>query len=103
MLNEYYATVTRKLNPGLDVRSARDDVASFDVWRPLALDGLVLRGAWLVEDESHIAFWDALIVAAAQRLHCSHVLSEDLTDGQVFGVVEVVNPFAREPSDIGLA
>ena len=41
-----------------------------------------------------IAYWDALIVAAAERAGCVEVLSEDLNAGQRYGGVVVSRPFA---------
>ncbi len=40
-----------------------------------------------------IAYWDALILAAAQALGCHTVYSEDLSDGQTYSGVRVLNPF----------
>ena len=39
------------------------------------------------------SYFDACILAAAAELGCSTVYSEDLNDGQVYGGVQVVNPF----------
>jgi predicted nucleic acid-binding protein len=43
-----------------------------------------------------LRYWDSLIVAAARRAGCPEALSEDLSDGQDYGGVIVVNPF-RQP------
>jgi len=40
-----------------------------------------------------ISHWDSLILASAGELGCSIVYSEDLSHGQRFGGVKVVNPF----------
>jgi predicted nucleic acid-binding protein len=41
-----------------------------------------------------VSFWDALIIQAAERSGASVLCSEDLSDGQAYGSVKVVNPFA---------
>lgn len=41
-----------------------------------------------------ISYWDAAIVAAAQELGAETLYSEDLSHGQRYGAVRVVNPFA---------
>lgn len=41
-----------------------------------------------------ISYWDAAIIEAARVMKCEVVLSEDLNDGQDYGGVRVVNPFA---------
>jgi predicted nucleic acid-binding protein len=46
-----------------------------------------------VEARNKISFWDALIVHAAQVSRVAGVLdSEDLSNGQLVGLVRVVNP-----------
>ena len=97
VLQEFYVTVTKKLDPGLTPDEARADVRSLLAWRPVAVDVGVLEAAWSLEDRHSLSFWDALIIAAAQAAGCEQVLSEDLTDGATYGGVEIVNPFGHEP------
>ena len=40
-----------------------------------------------------IQYYDALIVAAAEKLSCEVIYSEDLSDGATYGNVKIVNPF----------
>ena len=42
-----------------------------------------------------IQFYDAQIVAAAERLGCSRILTEDLNDGQMYCGITAVNPFSH--------
>lgn len=97
VLNEYYVTVTRKLRPGLDPATARSDVLRFSSWRPVLPDMPLVERAWQAEDRHGLSFWDALIVAAAQRSGCTHLLSEDLSNRQNYDGVEVVDPFTTAP------
>lgn len=39
------------------------------------------------------SYWDSLILATAHRVSCEKFYSEDLNTGEVFGSLEVVNPF----------
>jgi predicted nucleic acid-binding protein len=41
-----------------------------------------------------ISYWDAAIIAASRELGCHTVYSEDLSDGQDYEDVVVVNPFS---------
>lgn len=100
VLNEFYVTVTQKLSPGLSAEEARLDVRDLVSWRPLSLDSSLLEAAWLLQDRHAVSFWDSLVVAAANRLSCEHLLSEDLQDGYRFGPTIVVNPFRNAPSDV---
>ena len=102
VLQEFYVAVTEKLKPGLDVMHARSDVRSLLTWRPIAIDGRVIEGAWSIQDRFRLSWWDALIVSAAQAGGCHYLLSEDFQEGQKFGSLRVVNPFRTSPTSINL-
>ena len=97
VLEEFYVTVTRKLDPGLEAPEARSDVRALGAWDPLAIDHSLLDAAWDLEDRYGFSFWDALIVAAARRLGCGTLLTEDLQDGQDLDGVRVWSPFLHAP------
>ena len=97
VLSEFYVTVTRKLDPGLPPADARADIRDLTAWRPVVIDTDVTEAAWALEDAHSLSFWDALIVAAAQAARCDRLLTEDLTDGENYGGVTVVDPFRHEP------
>ncbi len=46
-----------------------------------------------IRERYQISYWDAAIVAAAAELGCSALYSEDLSHGQFYGTVQVINPF----------
>ena len=100
VLQEYYVTATRKLRPPRETADAREDVASLVTWQPISVDVPVMDGAWAVEDRFGLSWWDALIVSAAQAGGCTHLLTEDLQDGQVFGDLVVVDPFVHAPHEV---
>jgi len=97
VLGEFYVTVTRKLNPGLDPEEARKDLRALMVWRPQTIDSEVLERAWILEGRHSLSFWDALVVGSAQHSACPYLLTEDLQDGQSFDGLVVVNPFTHSP------
>ena len=45
------------------------------------------------KEEWQVGFYDALIIAAANKAGCSTIYTEDLNDGQKYGNVTAVNPF----------
>lgn len=53
----------------------------------------LFRDAVSLQKRFQTSFWDANILAAANKLGCRVVYSEDLNDGQDYGGVRVVNPF----------
>jgi predicted nucleic acid-binding protein len=44
-----------------------------------------------------ISYWDAAIIAAAKSLGARTVYSEDLSHGQVYDGITIVNPFLAKP------
>ncbi len=100
VLQEYYVTVTRKLEPPREASDAREDVTSLTTWAPIRPDLRVVDLAWGIQDRFGLSWWDALIVAAARSAGCAYLLTEDLQDGQALGDVTVVDPFSHEPSEV---
>lgn len=101
VLSEYYITVTAKLRPGMDPAAARRDIRALAAWRPVAVDAAVMDGAWVVQDQYHLSWWDSLIVSAAQAAGCGYLLSEDFQGGQDLDGIRVVNPFETTPEQLG--
>ena len=95
VLQEYYVTATRKLDPPRDRASAQADVLALYAWAPVQVDLPVMERAWGLEARYGFSWWDALILAAALEAGCAFLLSEDLQDGQRVEGLEVVNPFLR--------
>ncbi|MGD9239829.1 MAG: PIN domain-containing protein [Desulfobacterales bacterium] len=100
VLQEFYITVTEKLDPGLDRESARKDIRSLLPWRPISVDNRVFDGAWHIQDRFGLSWWDALIVSAALVADCRYLLTEDLQDSHIFGNLQVINPFHTEPETL---
>jgi predicted nucleic acid-binding protein len=97
VLNEYCVVVTEKLQPGLDREQARADVRNLMAWTPLPTTSATIETAWTIQDRHRLAWWDCLIVAAAQIAGCTWLLTEDLTHDRVFEGVRVVDPFRVAP------
>lgn len=91
VLHEFYVNATRKL--GAQPQAARELVRMYQIWQPLENGVEVTERAWYWMDEAQVTYWDGLILAAAERLGCSVLLSEDFQAGRIYGTVEVVNPF----------
>jgi predicted nucleic acid-binding protein len=97
VLQEFYVNVTRKIARPLARVSARAVVDSYAVWC-VDISAAEISVAFRIEDEAGIGFWDALIIAAAQRVGAHKILSEDLNPGQIIAGVEIENPFATKIS-----
>ena len=95
VLQEFYAQATRESRrPGaLTHQEAAGLVAAFARF-PVqeTTKGLVLA-AIATRERFQVSYWDAAIIEAARVLGCEQVLSEDLSNGQSYDGVTVVNPF----------
>ena len=94
ILSEYYVTVTRKLEPGLSLTDAWDDVSALFAWRPQPIDEALMQRGRENEQRHRLSWWDSLVVGAAQLQGCGLLLSEDFQEGGVYGGVTVRSPFA---------
>jgi predicted nucleic acid-binding protein len=99
VISEYYVALTRKLQPRVPSVEAWDDASAFLAWRPQAIDEAVMQRGREIEQRYRLAWWDSLIVAAAQLQSCALLLSEDWQDGADYGGVTVRNPFTLEVSE----
>lgn len=93
VLQEFFVTVTRKIASPLDHQTARQIVADLAQWRLHAPNASDLLQAIDLQSEYQLSFWDAQVVQSAASLGCKQILSEDLNHGQVYGDVQVINPF----------
>ncbi len=101
VLQEYYVTATRKLDPPIPQEIARAHVRALETaWRPVATDEATLEQAWRLEDQMSISFWDALIVAAATRAGCSYLLTEDFQHGRTIDSLKIIDPFQVTPDEL---
>ncbi len=95
VLQEFYVNVRRKLEPPLSTQEARTIISDYLRWSVVVNTGESILAAIDLEDQFQLSFWDALIVQAAQASGAETLYSEDLADGQRYGSVTVVNPFAE--------
>ena len=91
-LAEFSSVAIRKA--GIAVDEVRTTI---DAWRAvLPVQGTEdddLSAALDAVKKHRLAFWDAMLWAAAQRAGVRHLLTEDLQDGFEFAGVSFVNPF----------
>ncbi|MBI4410341.1 MAG: PIN domain-containing protein [Gemmatimonadetes bacterium] len=100
VLQEYYVTLTQKLDPPRRAEEVREDVVALSAWRPAALDVALMERAWALQDRFGFSWWDSLIVAGGLEVGCRYLLTEDLQDGQVVDGLTIISPFTRGPESI---
>ena len=90
VLQELFVNLTRKLPAAGE---ARGIVMDYLAWQVVENDRRLFVDALEVRERFQLSFWDASIVAAAQASRATVLMTEDLSHGQSFGPLEVVNPF----------
>ena len=94
VLSEFYVTVTRKLPVPLAPEAAAVIVHLLSRMPVTEIDVTLVHRAMDAQQRHAISYWDALIVAAAERAGCTAILSENLAAGQAYLGVTVLDPFA---------
>jgi predicted nucleic acid-binding protein len=95
VLQEFYFNALRKFAVPAD--AARDLVKLMAQWNPPDVTITLIERAWYWTDQAQVPFWDAMIVAAAERMRCRYLLTEDFQIGRQFDFITVLNPFETPP------
>jgi len=90
VLQEFCVNLQRKGR--LAAGETRRVIEDFLGWEIIVNTTESVLGALEIESQHGVSFWDALIIYAAQAAGADILYSEDLSDGQMFGSVRVVNP-----------
>lgn len=93
VLQEFYVTVTRKVEVPLGAEEALEWIEQFESFPCLPIDASLVKIGAELSERFRISYWDGGIVAAAEALGALTLYSEDLSDGQQYGSVRVQNPF----------
>ena len=93
VLQEFYVNAVRAPNE-LGHDDALAMIEEIIDSRPVGVIDLpLMRQALQLKNRYGIAYWDAAVIAGARRLGASILVSEDLSHGQDYGGVRVLNPF----------
>lgn len=95
VLQEFFVTVTRKLERPLSSLQAMEWIEQWAAFPCIAIDAALVKIAVEISQRYRISYWDGAVIAAAQKAGAAIVYSEDLNDGQAYGSVRVINPFAN--------
>jgi predicted nucleic acid-binding protein len=92
VLQELAVNLRRKAGRPLDVKATREIVSDYLTWQVIVNGGESILEAMDLESRYQISFWDAMVIQAAQLSGADVLYSEDLSDGQKYGSVHVINP-----------
>ncbi len=93
VLQEFYVVATRRFEPPMSRRAAREIVALYGEWPVVQVDVALILSASQLEERHRLSFWDALIVEAASRAGAARLASEDLQTGRRIRGTRIENPF----------
>ena len=93
VLGEFFVLVTKQIESPLPAEEARELIDLFGALPVVAIDLNLVRRAIDTHRQYQISYWDALIVAAAERAGCGRILSEDFSSGQSYHQLVAENPF----------
>jgi predicted nucleic acid-binding protein len=99
VLQELCVNLRRKMARPWTVEETRNLILDYMDWQIMVNTPDSVIEALTIETRFQISFWDALIVHAAERAGAAILYSEDLSDGQTYGSVRVVNPLNDATSD----
>ncbi len=93
VLSEFFTVVTRRIQEPLSIEEAEQVIEQLSILPVVDVDMMLVRQAIGTCRRYRISYWDALIVAAAEKAGCTRIVSEDLNPGQTYHNIAVVNPF----------
>jgi predicted nucleic acid-binding protein len=93
VLQEFYVTLTRKIQSPVKRAPARQIIKNYLSWDLVVNDGLVILHASEIEEIHRISFRDAMIVAAAYSKNSDIIMTEDMAGGQKIEGIRIVNHF----------
>lgn len=95
VIQEFYVQATRSAKrDSLSHAQALGLIQSFMRFPIQETSMAIVLLAMATREKYRLSYWDAAIIEAARVMKCDFVLSEDLSHGQDYDGVEVVNPFA---------
>ena len=93
ILQEFMDVTLRKKHLGLTHTEISDMIRHMLAYPLVETSVALAQRAFDIKIRFGIRYWDAAMVAAALELGCHTIYSEDLSHGQDYGGVTVLNPF----------
>lgn len=98
VMQEFYYAAVRKERLNITHDEALKILEALNPFPVLPIDRELVLMAIELSVRYRLSYWDSAIIAAARRLGCDTLYSEDLSHGQNYDGVKVVNPFVEVPS-----
>ena len=91
VLIELFNVLTRKQQ--MPAANAQTLIAAYTGWSVVPSDLTLVTAAIEKSTQHQLSIWDAMVIEAALRGGAQTLYTEDLTHGQRFDALTVVNPF----------
>lgn len=95
VLQEFCVNVRRKFLQPMSSEESGDLLHDYMKWQTVVNTAESIVRALEIERRYQLSFWDAMIVQAAASAGCEVLYSEDLSHGQEYQGVLVINPFVN--------
>lgn len=92
VLQELCINLRRKITRPIPVEEVRQLIQDYMSWEIVVNTAGSVIEALEIEVRYKISFWDALVLHAAESSGAAILYSEDLSAGQSYGSIQVVNP-----------
>lgn len=90
-LTEFVNVAIKKLKKPTD--EINDFLRAYMGLRTITVDPAMVPRGFEIKNRYDIQFYDAMMLAAAERAGASEIYTEDLNDGQLYCDIKAVNPF----------
>ena len=92
---EFYHNTRIKARLAISSEQAETIIALLLARPHVVTDAALFARARKLCERYQLRYWDACIIAAATQLRAPILYSEDLSDGQEYDGVKVINPFSK--------
>lgn len=93
VMAEFVYTVRRKSQPRIRESDLEMWLDRLERRVAAPVDAPLVRRGVAISRRHRISYYDGAIVAAAERLGCETLYTENMSDGQLYGPVRVEDPF----------
>lgn len=93
VMQEFYLVVTQKVPVPLTKDNAAQILEDLSRWSYHIPDSADIIEAIRIQERNKVFFWDGMIINSAKACGCGVIWSEDLSHGQDYEGVKVINPF----------
>lgn len=98
VLQEFSYNLRRKAARPLPAEEVKLLIRDYSTWQIVTNTAISILRALDIEERFRISFCDALIVQAAEASGANVLYSEDLSGGQQYGTIRVINPLVMNAS-----